>query len=43
MIFSAAMMVSATALIQERKEGVLDRTYVAGEDVKTKAHVCQPV
>ncbi|XP_065917676.1 ABC transporter G family member 20-like [Dysidea avara] len=32
-IFSSAMMVSATSLIQERKEGVLDRTYVAGVTV----------
>ncbi|XP_065916708.1 ABC transporter G family member 20-like [Dysidea avara] len=32
-IFGSAMMVSATSLIQERREGILDRTYVAGVTV----------
>ncbi|XP_065918635.1 ABC transporter G family member 20-like [Dysidea avara] len=29
-IFGTAMLVSSTSLIQEKKEGILDRTYVAG-------------
>jgi len=32
-IFGSAMMVSATSLVQERREGILDRTYVAGQEL----------